>query len=83
MSTKTSSKRTALPSTRRTAAKNGVVNVRSGAGKARESRTPLQQLLDRIVERGKQIPPEELANIPRDFAMNLEHYMYGAPKETE
>jgi hypothetical protein len=47
------------------------------------SADPLQDLLDRIVERGKQIPPEELAKIPRDFAKNIDHYLYGAPKETE
>ena len=76
MSTKISSKRSlASPRTaRRVTAKNGSNG---------HSADPLADLLDRIVELGKQIPPEELANIPPDFAKNIDHYLYGAPKETE
>ncbi len=26
-------------------------------------------------------PPEELAKLPKDFASQVDHYLYGAPKE--
>lgn len=38
-------------------------------------------LWEKIVARGKRIPPEELANHPSDGARNLDHYLYGAPKQ--
>ena len=76
MSTKISSKRSAAaPLTAR--------RVMSKDGSNGHNADPLADLLDRIVELGKQIPPEELANVPPDFAKNLDHYLYGAPKETE
>ena len=38
----------------------------------------------RIVEIGKVVPQEEWRKqLPRDFARNAEHYMYGAPREDE
>jgi hypothetical protein len=36
-----------------------------------------------IVEIGKQVPIEEWNKLPKDFARNFEHYMYGAPREEE
>jgi Arc/MetJ-type ribon-helix-helix transcriptional regulator len=36
-----------------------------------------------IVELGRQVPEEEWARIPADFAQNLDHYLYGAPKVSE
>lgn len=39
---------------------------------------PLWEL---IVELGAQVPDEEWAKVPSDFARNAEHYMYGTPKE--
>ena len=73
MSTKISSKkRIPVPRTaRRVTAKNGTNG---------HSADPLAEVLDRIVALGQQIPPEELALIPRDFAKNIDHYLYGAPK---
>jgi hypothetical protein len=38
-------------------------------------------LWEKIVERGKHIPPEELANFPTDGARNLHYYLYGSPKQ--
>ena len=35
------------------------------------------------VEASKRIPEEELAKIPPDFSRNLDHYLYGAPKQEE
>lgn len=36
-----------------------------------------------IVRLGERIPPEELANFPKDGARNLDHYLYGSPKVDE
>jgi putative addiction module CopG family antidote len=36
-----------------------------------------------IVELGRRVPEEEWEKIPTDFAKNLDHYLYGAPKVTE
>jgi hypothetical protein len=82
MSTKISSKKSipVVRAARRVTAKNGAINRGNGAIQSLKRRTPLQELLDSIVELGKQIPEEELAKIPRDFAKNVDHYLYGAPK---
>jgi len=36
-----------------------------------------------IMELGASIPEEEWAKVPTDGAKNLDHYLYGAPKEEE
>lgn len=37
-----------------------------------------------IIEIGKVVPQEEWRKrLPRDFARNFEHYMYGAPREED
>jgi hypothetical protein len=36
---------------------------------------------EQIIELGKRIPPEELATFPPDGATNLDHYLYGTPKQ--
>jgi hypothetical protein len=36
---------------------------------------------ERIAAIGARIPDEELASIPTDAARNLDHYLYGAPKQ--
>jgi hypothetical protein len=48
-----------------------------------ESGDSLKSLLRSIAERGEHIPTEERERIPRDFAKNVDHYLYGAPKERE
>ena len=40
---------------------------------------PLWEL---IVEIGAQVPDEEWAKVPSDFARNDEYYMYRSPKES-
>lgn len=40
---------------------------------------PLREL---IVEIGAQVPDEEWAKVPSDFARNDEYYMYRSPKES-
>ena len=34
-----------------------------------------------LAEMGAKIPDEEWAKIPKDLSKNLDHYLYGAPKE--
>ena len=36
---------------------------------------------ERIAALGAQIPDEEMAKMPRDGAMNHDHYIYGTPKK--
>lgn len=38
---------------------------------------------ERILELGASIPKEELEKVPTDLSINLDHYLYGAPKEEE
>lgn len=38
---------------------------------------------ERVVEIGARIPREEWEKVPDDLSMNLDHYLYGAPKEKE
>jgi hypothetical protein len=38
---------------------------------------------ERIVEIGAAVPTEDWARVPRDLAKNLDHYLYGAPKEED
>ena len=52
------------------------------AVKAREEppHVSLQELFESIAEMGRKIPPEVRAKIPRDFAKNVDHYLYGHSK---
>lgn len=61
--------------------KRTTVSKRSRATAAK--RVPKRELAlwEKIVARGKRIPDEELARIPTDGARNLDHYLYGAPKQ--
>ena len=36
-----------------------------------------------VVEIGESVPDREWAKVPRDLSKNLDHYLYGAPKEEE
>ena len=36
-----------------------------------------------IVEIGEKVPIEEWNKLPKDFARNFEHYMYGAPRDED
>jgi hypothetical protein len=38
---------------------------------------------ERIQELGARIPIEEWEKVPKDLSKNLDHYLYGAPKEEE
>ena len=68
---KTTVRRT--PTVRAAAKKPGATASR----KAAAQREPT--IWEKIIEIGKQIPPEERARHPRVGAANLDHYLYGVP----
>jgi len=45
-----------------------------------ESPRDTKPLWMRIVQIGASIPPEEWRQMPTDASINLDHYLYGAPK---
>ncbi len=45
------------------------------------SRKRKLNIFERIVEIGKSIPDEDLARMPRDGALNFDHYVDGSPKQ--
>ncbi len=51
--------------------------------RAPAKRKPPRELtiFEKIAERGKRIPQEELDRHPPDFAKNFHHYMHGHPKQ--
>lgn len=50
-------------------------------GQSKRPKQPvLKPLWQRIADRANAIPDEELAKIQHDSAVNLDHYLYGAPK---
>ena len=49
-----------------------------------DSSTPKDQfrpIWEIIIEIGEQISAEEWEKVPADLSANLDHYLYGAPKE--
>lgn len=36
-----------------------------------------------VAEIGRSVPEEEWAKVPADLSVNLDHYLYGAPKKSE
>lgn len=36
-----------------------------------------------IIRLGEGIPEEEWSRVPTDFSKNIEHYLYGSPRESE
>ncbi len=48
-----------------------------------ELATDSRPFWERIVELGASIPEEEWEKVPKDLSINLDHYLYGAPKEEE
>ena len=42
---------------------------------------PLKSIWDKIQKNMSKVPPEELAEIPADASLNLDHYLYGSPKK--
>lgn len=47
---------------------------------ALESSMPQRQIWDAIADSMKQVPPEDLALLPPDGASQIDHYLYGVPK---
>lgn len=42
---------------------------------------PHKNIWQKLEERLKQVPPEEMAELPTDASENLDHYLYGSPKK--
>jgi hypothetical protein len=40
-----------------------------------------ESIWEKIKERVKNVPPEAWADVPSDGSINLDHYLYGAPKK--
>lgn len=38
---------------------------------------------ERVIELGARVPTEVWEKVPKDLSKNLDHYLYGAPKEEE
>jgi hypothetical protein len=38
---------------------------------------------ERVIELGARVPKEVWEKVPKDLSKNLDHYLYGAPKEEE
>lgn len=60
-----------------------VVGQVSPADGGESGKTDTRPLLDKILEISASVPPEEWAKIPSDASINLDHYLYGAPKVEE
>ncbi len=47
-----------------------------------EQGSPQEETIwEKIEERARQVPLEEWADAPRDGSVNVDHYLYGAPKK--
>jgi putative addiction module CopG family antidote len=47
---------------------------------AEAGETPIWETIARLCAT---VPDEELAKLPTDLSVNIDHYLYGAPKRTE
>ena len=43
----------------------------------------LPPFLQFVEEISAQVPPEEWEKLPKDLSKNIDHYLYGAPKDEE
>ena len=63
-----------------------IASVESLAVEPAEAARPVSSakpIWEIAAEIGASVPDEEWAKVPRDAAKNLDHYLYGAPKEKE
>jgi hypothetical protein len=69
----------------RTSARRPSASRRIGAPKefVIPERKPGQELWEWIVELGNSFPADVRARFPTDGARNLDHYLYGAPKQDD
>jgi hypothetical protein len=58
-----------------------IVQVSARAESGATSPGPLEAITRYAREAAAKIPPEELDRFPTDMAANLDHYLYGAPKQ--
>ena len=48
-----------------------------------ESERDMRPIWEVIVENMKDVPPEDLAALPKDGASQIDHYIYGHPKRDQ
>ncbi len=59
-----------------------LLEARDSVPRKQESKDarPIGEIFEEL---GRSIPEEEWAKVPADLSKNLDHYLYGAPKESE
>lgn len=58
-----------------------MVTKKTTARSSRQSPKSKLTLAERIAAIGARIPEDQLKDIPKDAARNLDHYLYGSPKQ--
>ena len=53
---------------------------RSGSMNLKENGLDNRPIWDVIADNMKNVPPEDLATLPKDGASQIDHYLYGHPK---
>lgn len=48
-----------------------------------QNSSDLPSFLQFVEEISAQVPQEEWEKLPKDFSKNIDHYLYGSPKEEE
>ena len=48
---------------------------------SRKQKASKRPLWETVVQLGARIPDKEWSKVPDDASMNLDHYLYGAPKK--
>lgn len=52
-------------------------------GQERSPTSDTQPIWERIADISAQVPDEEWEKLPKDLSKNVDHYLYGSPKESE
>ncbi len=67
----------------RKTSKQGSSMRRPAKRSGNKARTAQQELLEVILEIGRSISAQDQARHPIDGAKNIDHYLYGSPREDE
>jgi hypothetical protein len=61
-----------------------VLTEQSGSGPvAEDQKSDARPIWDVILENMKDVPPEAFAQLPKDGASEIDHYLYGHPKHRQ
>ena len=58
-----------------------ITSVNSSTKNGEKLQSHKLSITEKILERFKDVPPEERAKVPADLTDNLDHYIYGLPKK--